>query len=65
MKRLKDSPSKQILLYIHGFSNRPEDHIFPRVEALQSMFDAREENLVEVVPLIWPCDNDFGIIKDY
>ncbi len=65
MKRLKDSPSKQILLFIHGFSNLPEDHIFPRVEALQLTFDAREEYLVEVVPLIWPCDNDFGIIKDY
>lgn len=29
------------------------------------MFDAREEDLVEVMPLIWPCDNDFGIVKDY
>lgn len=65
MKQLKDSPSKQILLFIHGFSNLPEDHIFPRVEALQSMFDAGEKDLVEVVSLIWPCDNDFGIVKDY
>lgn len=65
MSKLKDSNSKQILLFIHGFSNLPEPDIFPRVTKLQEYFDSKEPNLVEVVPLIWPCDNDFGIVKDY
>ncbi|TLX73485.1 alpha/beta hydrolase [Labilibacter sediminis] len=65
MQRLKESKSKQLLLFIHGFSNLPEPDIFPRVKMLQKLFDEKEEGLVEVVPLIWPCDNDFGIVKDY
>jgi len=65
MSRLGESKAKQILLFIHGFSNLPEPDIFPRVEKLQAYFDSKEANLIEVVPLIWPCDNDFGIIKDY
>ncbi len=65
MSRLKESNSKQLLFFIHGFSNLPEADVFPRVAKLQAYFDAKEPNLVEVVPLIWPCDNDFGIVKDY
>ena len=65
MLKLKESKSKQILFYIHGFSNLPEEDIFPRAKKLQKFFDDKEEGLVEVVSLIWPCDNDFGIIKDY
>ena len=65
MSKLKASKAKQLLLFIHGFSNLPEPDIFPRVIKLQEYFDAREPDLVQVVPLIWPCDNDLGIIKDY
>jgi len=65
MARLKESKAQQILLYLHGFSNLPEPDIFPRAIKLQQYFDSEEPNLVEVVPLIWPCDNDMGIIKDY
>lgn len=65
MSKLRDSNSKQILFFIHGFSNLPEPDIFPRVEKLQAYFDAKEQDLVEVVPIIWPCDNDAGIVKDY
>lgn len=65
MSKLKQSKVKQILLYIHGFSNLPEPDIFPRVKMLQKLFDDKEKNLVEVIPLIWPCDNDIGIVKDY
>lgn len=65
MKKLKLSKAKNVLLYIHGFSNLPEDDIFPRVKTLQKLFDEKEENLVLVIPIIWPCDNDKGIIKDY
>jgi len=65
MSKLRDSKAKQLLFFIHGFSNLPEPDIFPRVTKLQQYFDAKEEDLVEVVPIIWPCDNDFGIVKDY
>ena len=65
MSKLKVSKAKQLLLFIHGFSNLPEPDIFPRVTKLQEYFDAKEPNLIQVVPIIWPCDNDLGIIKDY
>lgn len=65
MRRLKECRHKQILIYIHGFSNLPEPNVFPKTEKLQKLFDEREKNMVIVVPIIWPCDSDFGIIKDY
>lgn len=65
MSRLKDSDYKQVLLFIHGFSNLPEPDIFPRALKLQQYFDQKEAGLVQIVPIIWPCDNDKGIIKDY
>ncbi len=65
MSRLKESNAKQILFFIHGFSNLPEPDIFPRAEKLQQYFDAKEKDLVEVVAIIWPCDDDPGIVKDY
>ena len=65
MSRLRESNAKQLLFFIHGFSNLPEPDIFPRVAKLQQYFDDKEQNLVQVVPIIWPCDNDIGIVKDY
>ena len=65
MQKLKESNSKQLLFYIHGFSNLPEPDIFPRAQKLQEFFDKKEKNLVQVVPMVWPCDNDFGIVQDY
>jgi len=65
MSKLKERRAKQILIYIHGFSNLPEPDIFPRVEKLQQYFDQKEKDLIEIVPIIWPCDNDMGIVKDY
>ena len=62
---LARSGAEQILLFIHGFSNLPESGVFPRARALQELFDGKRANLVEVVPLVWPCDNDRGILKDY
>ena len=64
-RELKEDGAEQILLYIHGFSNLPEPDIFPRATTLQKMFDSVEPGLVTVVPMIWPCDNDLGVIKDY
>jgi esterase/lipase superfamily enzyme len=65
MSKLKDSNAKQLLFFIHGFSNLPEPNIFPRATMLQEYFNAKMQNLVEVIPIIWPCDNDLGIVKDY
>lgn len=65
MSDLRNIPAKQILFFIHGFSNLSEPDIFPRVTKLKALFDKEEKNLIEVVPLIWPCDDDAGIIKDY
>ncbi|MFI5401964.1 MAG: alpha/beta hydrolase [Planctomycetota bacterium] len=63
--KLKAAKAEQILLYIHGFSNQPEPDVFPRAEALQELLDAANPGLVLVVPLIWPCDDDPGVLKDY
>lgn len=65
LAKLRDSDAKQLLFFIHGFSNLPEPDIFPRVAKLQQYFDEKEQGMVLVVPIIWPCDNDFGIVKDY
>lgn len=68
-KKLLDILSKenveQLLFYIHGFSNLPEPDIFPRVIKLQQFFDKKKQGLIKVIPIIWPCDNDMGIIGDY
>ena len=64
LQRLKDSKYRQILIYIHGFSNMPED-VFTATRELQQLCDQKKEKEVLVVPLVWPCDNDFGLVKDY
>lgn len=61
---LKQSPYRQLLLYIHGFSNLPDD-IFQSAKELQELCDKEKPQEVLVVPVIWPCDNDMGIVKDY
>lgn len=63
--RLRRSPRRQILLVTHGFNCQPERDIFPRAVELQSLCDRLAPDLVEVVPLIWPCDDDFGVVLDY
>lgn len=64
LERLKNAKCRQILIYIHGFSNLPED-VFPAVEEFQNLCDKQKTGEVLVVPVIWPCDNDLGIVKDY
>ena len=65
MNRLKGAPGSHVLLYVHGFNNLPERDIFKRTRTLQSLCDAAAPDAVQVVPLIWPCDNDRGVLKDY
>ncbi len=64
LSRLKESKCRQILIYIHGFSNLPED-VFSAVNELQNLCDKTKKGEVLVIPIVWPCDNDLGIIKDY
>ncbi len=64
LQRLKDSNYRQILIYIHGFSNLPEEALSGANE-FQKLCDKKKKKEVLVIPIIWPCDNDFGIIKDY
>ncbi len=64
LTRLKKSDYRQILIYIHGFSNMPED-VFSGADEFQKLCDKKKKDEVLVIPLIWPCDNDKGIIQDY
>lgn len=64
LSTIKESKYRQIMIYIHGFSNLPED-VFKNVEEFQSLCDKKKDREVLVVPIIWPCDNDLGIVKDY
>lgn len=68
---LKGSTAQHLLFYLHGYNSMPEEAIFPRMQELQRLCDrkARENaalnDNVLVIGLIWPCDNDFGQVKDY
>lgn len=64
LNRLKKSACRQLLIYIHGFSNMPED-VFSDVKEFQSLCNKKKDDEVLVIPVIWPCDNDLGIVGDY
>lgn len=64
LKRLKDADYRQILVYIHGYSNLPED-VFAGAAEFQALCDASKPKEILVLPVIWPCDNDYGIVQDY
>jgi len=64
LTELRNSEYRQILLYIHGFSNLPDD-VFEAAFEFQNLCNTKNHNEVLVVPVIWPCDNDMGIVKDY
>ena len=64
MLELKQSPYRQLLFYIHGYSNLPED-VFKAAGEFQQLCNDRNNREVLIIPVIWPCDNDFGIVKDY
>ncbi|CAK0742936.1 Alpha/beta hydrolase [Gammaproteobacteria bacterium] len=65
LDELRNSQAEQILIYIHGFNNQPEEDIFSRTQTLQGLFNGNKNNLVLVLPIIWPCNDNFGIIRDY
>ncbi|MEM6451934.1 MAG: alpha/beta hydrolase [Cyanobacteria bacterium P01_D01_bin.105] len=75
---IKSLEADQLLFYIHGYSTLPEQ-AFENAEKLQRLLDALHQAesgslltnsklknpKVVVIPLIWPCDNDRGRLKDY
>lgn len=65
MKAVRKAPSRQVLFYIHDSAHLPEDHIFPIAEKLQRLFDDQDKGLVEVIPVIWPCDNGSSVLRDF
>lgn len=64
LSQLKASRYRQLLLYIHGFSTLPET-VFKDVAEFQGLCNKAKANEVLVIPLVWPCDNDKGIVQDY
>lgn len=64
LSAIKASRYRQVLLYIHGFSNLPED-VFRDAEEFQALCNKQKVREILVIPVIWPCDNDLGIVKDY
>lgn len=64
LTELKNSDYRQVLLYIHGFSNLP-DAVFKAASEFQSLCNKKDDKEILVVPVIWPCDDDLGIVKDY
>jgi esterase/lipase superfamily enzyme len=64
MSELKASPYRQLLVYLHGFSNLPEA-VFEGASEFQALCDAQKKHELLVLPVVWPCDDDLGIVKDY
>ncbi len=64
MSELKSSPYRQLLVYLHGFSNLPEA-VFDGAAELQALCDKGKQKELLVLPVVWPCDDDQGIVKDY
>jgi esterase/lipase superfamily enzyme len=70
LKKLGDHAADQILFFIHGYNSLPEgkkkyDGIFGQAQKLQELFEKEASKSVLVVPVIWPCDDDPGMVGDY
>lgn len=74
LSELRNLRVKEIILFVHGYSNLPEEAIFPRVEKLQKLFNEKSSDYTLVIPVIWPCQNamghspdnlETGLLKDY
>lgn len=70
---IKAIDADQLLFFIHGFSTQPED-AFNQAQQLQDLLDALyqvtrrgsdQSPKIAVIPIIWPCDNKFGKVRDY
>jgi esterase/lipase superfamily enzyme len=65
LDELRASPRQQLLIFVHGYNCQPEASVFPQALLLQRLCDSIAPELVEVVPLVWPCDDDPGLLLDY
>lgn len=66
--QLKALPSHtQLLFYLHGFNNNMEPEVFQRAQQLEDLVNQTLPQLVKVIPIIWPCDDDSAlqILDDY
>ncbi len=61
---LRDSDCDELLMFLHGFNSLPEN-VFSKVQEIQNLFSERQQRSVLVIPLVWPCDADRGIVQDY
>lgn len=61
MNAMKTENCQHILWYIHGFNQLPEKNIFQDALHLQQRLGTQ----MLVIPIIWPCDNDLGLARDY
>lgn len=64
LQRLKTSRCRQLPVYVHGFSNLPES-VFEATAEFLALCNRAKKDEVLVVPIVCPCDNDLGIVKDY
>ena len=70
--RIAESACREIVLFIHGYNVLPEGHddngqdgAFATARALQELLDGVDHGRYFVLPLIWPTDDDPGMLKDY
>lgn len=64
MKAAQAHPCDEVLFYLHGFNNQPQDALL-QAAYLQKILDAHEGKSYLVVPVIWPCHDQVGILRDY
>jgi esterase/lipase superfamily enzyme len=58
LDELKQSQFEQILLFVHGFNNTPEDAAFQRAERLQELLNKWRKKMAIVVSVVWPCQDN-------
>lgn len=64
MRSCRDGEYKQMIFYIHGFNNQPEDALYQGA-VLQKLYDMYKPKECLVIPIIWPCHNKVGVLRDY
>jgi len=61
---LTNSEYKNILFFIHGFNVQPEAAL-DLGNKLQEFFNKDNSLGTLVIPIIWPCNDNFGVVRDY
>lgn len=65
-RKIVKSQFSEIIFYIHGFNNNPEQHIFPDSLCFKKLLKEKDlDTSILLIPIIWPCDNDLGLTQDY